>query len=438
MRIAAGDGNMADPSSAYCAHYPGSGAAKILGEAAKAWVDTVGMALLGRNDPGMYPPHAMVAMRWWNTLNGEQMVAALHGDDATPEQTTAARMMYADLDDATRMLVDAATAEIYGYGGFTSVGEWWETLDCRKMRIAAGDGNMADPSSAYCAHYPGSGAAKILGDMAKEWVDTVGMALLGRNDPGMYPPVRAMVPWFPAASDTWQRWNGVVRLINHSTKDAEVYIEAFDDEGMSHGPARLTLGAAAAVQLNAADLASGKAGRGLSEGIGKVAPGDLRLSVRSQADIEALAYVRSTDGTASSMHDLVPSSHERGEWTHRVAFFNPHGDRTSRRSVLRVINLSDASATIRIEGRDDRGDCADAPVELDLAAGAAGWLSASELESGEGEGLSGALGDGEGKWRLMVHSDATLAVMSLLVNRDSGAISNFSTAKATPMAAGCE
>ena len=48
--------NTADSSCPYCAHYPGSGAAKILGEEALAHVNKVGMALLGRTDPGVYPP----------------------------------------------------------------------------------------------------------------------------------------------------------------------------------------------------------------------------------------------------------------------------------------------------------------------------------------------------------------------------------------------
>ncbi len=191
MRIAAGDGNTADPESPYCAHYPGSGAAKILGDAQKAHVDKVGQALLGRSDPGVYPADSARAMRWWNVLTAEQMVAALHGDDATPAQATAAKKMYADLDAATKQLVHAAADLIYGDGGFTSVGAWWESLDCRTMRIAAGDGNTADPASAYCAHYPGSGAAKILGDTQKAHVDKVGQALLGRSDPGVYPADRA-------------------------------------------------------------------------------------------------------------------------------------------------------------------------------------------------------------------------------------------------------
>jgi len=141
-------------------------------------------------------PDVEYAMRWWNVLSAEQMVAALYGDQATPAQANAAKMMYAQLDDATKAKVNSAAAEIYGDGGYSSVGEWWETLDCRLMRIAAGDGNTADPASPYCAHYPGSGAAKILSDEAKAHVDKVGLALLGRSDIGVYPSL-------PSLQGTW-------------------------------------------------------------------------------------------------------------------------------------------------------------------------------------------------------------------------------------------
>ena len=130
---------------------------------------------------------ADMAERWWNTLSPEQMVAALHGDQATEAQAMAAKKMYADLDDETRNLVDAATVEISGEGEFNSVGAWWESLDCRLMRVAAGDGITADPMSPFCAHYPGSGAEKIMDEASIDWVNTVGQALLNRNDPGEYP-----------------------------------------------------------------------------------------------------------------------------------------------------------------------------------------------------------------------------------------------------------
>ena len=126
------------------------------------------------------------AVRWWNTLTPDEMVAALHGDMATEEQAAAAKKMHADLDFATTYLVDLAATKINGHLSFDSVGAWWESLNCQLMRIAAGDGNTADSMSSYCAHYPGSGHEKILSDKALEHVNKVGMALLGRMDPGMY------------------------------------------------------------------------------------------------------------------------------------------------------------------------------------------------------------------------------------------------------------
>ena len=129
------------------------------------------------------------AMRWWNALDAEQMVAALYGDEATAAQTAAAQKLYADLDDDTRALVNAAADEIYH---FDSVGAWWESLDCRRRRIAAGDGVTADPMSPYCAHYPGSGATNVLSDEARAHVDHVGMALLDRDTPGVFGPLVGM------------------------------------------------------------------------------------------------------------------------------------------------------------------------------------------------------------------------------------------------------
>ena len=199
MRVAAGDGNMADPMSPFCAHYPGSGAAKILDADSKMFVDMVGKALLGRHDVGEYPMDDMMAERWWNALNGDQMVAALYGSDATEDQMMMAKNKYADLDGGTKGMVNAASAELYGDGHHYSVGAWWETLDCRLMRVAAGDGNMADPMSPFCAHYPGSGAAKILDADSKMFVDMVGKALLGRHDVGEYPMDDAMAErWWNA------------------------------------------------------------------------------------------------------------------------------------------------------------------------------------------------------------------------------------------------
>ena len=149
------------------------------------------VALTACNQPGGAPPAAtrdvMYAERWWNTLTPEQMVAALYGTMATEAQATAAKKLYDALDPETKKKVNDAAYAIGGGDEHASVGAWWETLNCQLMRIATGDGNEADPMSPFCAHYPGSGAAKILGEEELAHVNTVGMALLGRSDPGVYP-----------------------------------------------------------------------------------------------------------------------------------------------------------------------------------------------------------------------------------------------------------
>ena len=108
-----------------------------------------------------------------------------------------------------------------------------------------------------------------------------------------------------------------------------------------------------------------------------------------------------------------------------MVFFNPASN-AGRASVLRLVNRSDAQAAVTITGLDDAGRAGDEAVTLRLAAGAARMLSAPALESG-GEEFEGALGDGTGKWRLVVDSDRPLAVMSLLRSLD-GHLTNLSTA----------
>ena len=224
MRVAVGDGNSADPTSQFCAHYPGSGSSKILNEDALAEVNRVGLALLARDEPGdymasasAYAPHTAAA-RWWDSLNGEQMVATLFGDSATPEQRDAAKKPYMDLDNSTRSLVNMTASRIYGEGDYLSVGVWWETLNCELMRIAAGDGNVANPESPFCAHYPRSGAAKILEMEQVEHVNKVGQALLGLESPGMYPAKQSSV-----ARRWWNALNADQMVASLYGADATAY-----------------------------------------------------------------------------------------------------------------------------------------------------------------------------------------------------------------------
>ena len=232
------------------------------------------------------------------------------------------------------------------------------------------------------------------------------------------------IPLFPAKW-RWERDNfqGFARIINRTDQEGEVRIEAWDDEGTPAGPVALAIGADETVHLNSEDLEDGNPEKGLPEGI-ESGSGDWRLRLSSSLELDVLAYIRTRDGFLTSMHDAVPGT-ETGQ---RVIIFNP-GSNAEQVSSLRIINPSAEPAEVTIEGFDDDGESPGEMVRLSVAGGAACTTTAQELESGEGEGLSGALGDGTGKWRLVVMSDQPIQAMSLL-SSPTGHLTNLSTVPA--------
>ena len=182
----------------------------------------------------------------------------------------------------------------------------------------------------------------------------------------------------------------------------------------------LSLDAFATAHFNSDDLETGNADKGLSGGVGPW-DGAWRLELTSALDFEVLSYIRTADGFLTAMHDLAPNDGAH----HRVAIFNP-GSNSNQVSALRLINAGDEAARVRIAGIDDAGESPGSEVHMSVPAGAARTLSAAELEFG-GEGFEGALGDGDGKWRLTVISEQPVATMSLLKS-PSGHLTNLSTA----------
>ena len=227
------------------------------------------------------------------------------------------------------------------------------------------------------------------------------------------------VPLFPSAADASGR-QGFLRVVNRSETAGEVRIAAYDGTERDYPPATLALGAGGAAHLNSDDLEQGNARKGLTGSTGP-GEGDWRLELTSALDIEVLAYVRTEDGFLTAMHDVAPSAGNR----HRVAVFNPGANR-NQESLLRLVNAGDAAASATVGGIDDDGAPGAGEVRLTVPAGGARTVSAAELESG-GAGLEGALGDGRGKWRLTVESDAPVVAMSLL-RSPTGHLTNLSTA----------
>ena len=227
------------------------------------------------------------------------------------------------------------------------------------------------------------------------------------------------VPLFPAAGDASGR-QGFVRVINGSATSGEVTIRAYDESQRDYEPITLTIGANAVVHFNSDDLEQGNTGKGLSGGTG-AGDGDWRLQLESDLDFEVLSYIRTDDGFLTAMHDVVPSAGMR----HRVAVFNP-GSNRNQESLLRLINPADATAEVTVTGIDGNGAPGAGAVTLSVPAGGSRTVGAWDLESGT-EGLDGALGDGAGKWQLMIESGRPVVAMSLL-RSPTGHLTNLSTA----------
>ena len=215
---------------------------------------------------------------------------------------------------------------------------------------------------------------------------------------------------------------GFMRLINRSSESGTVRITAHDDTGAA-GTETVTLSLAANQRrhLNSVDLENGNPDKGLTGAIGN-GQGDWRLSLETDLDIDVFTYARTKPGGfLTSLHDTAPCAANRC----RVVVFNP-GSNVNQRSLLRLVNPGTETVAVTITGTDDAGESPGDPVRLDLAAGAATTLTAQDLESGAGDGLSGALGDGFGKWELVVEADPAIHVMSLLKS-PAGHLTNLSS-----------
>ena len=228
-----------------------------------------------------------------------------------------------------------------------------------------------------------------------------------------------VVPLFPSASDPLGR-QGFGWVVNRSTEAGAVRIAPYDGSALAYDAVTLSIGAGATVHFNSNDLELGNAAKGLSGSTG-AGIGDWRLDLSSELDIQVLAYIRTSDGFLTSMHDVAPSVDGR----HRVAILNP-GSNPNQVSRLRLVNPGTEDAEVTINGVDDSGASSGTTVVLTVLAGTSRTVAAAELESG-GEGLQGALGDDAGKWRLRVESDQPIVVMSLL-SSPTGHLTNLSTA----------
>ena len=233
---------------------------------------------------------------------------------------------------------------------------------------------------------------------------------------------RYRVPLFLANSNDIQ---GFLRIVNVSYARARVVLRAFDGAGVQREATTLTLRGGEATHLNARHFEQGDSARGLM-GVGTSA-GDWHLEVSADRRFEALAYARTADGFVTSLHDTAQRAADGSLW---IPFFNP-GSNRRQASQLRLVNWGDATAEATITGVDDAGRSAAEAVRATIPARSARDYMAWQLETGDGPGLSGALGDGSGKWRLQVATTGDVEAMSLL-RLPTGHLANLSTTPRQP------
>ena len=230
---------------------------------------------------------------------------------------------------------------------------------------------------------------------------------------------RHSLPLVLSASDGGRE--GFVRIINRSDEAGTLLIHAVDDAGILYGPVEIAMSARETVHFNSRDLESGNLKKGMAGGIGP-GQGDWRLEVVTELDIAPLAYVRTSDGFLTSMHETAAAL---DDGRYYVPFFNPASN-TRQVSSLRLVNPGTEDAGVSVTGLDDRGDPPpEGSVWLTVPAGEARLITADELESGAG-GLQGRFGSGSGKWRLFLSADASLEVSSLLES-PTGNLANLSS-----------
>ena len=204
----------------------------------------------------------------------------------------------------------------------------------------------------------------------------------------------------------------LLRLTNRGGQALVANITGIDDTGASPGGVvSVEIGAHGSVMLTAAELESG--GADLLGALGD-GGGAWRLDVVSDGDLAVMNLVETPDGHLANLSNAEATPVPAGV-VHGVAGFPSGAVESGEVGVLRIVNGSGVSGSIRIRLHDGVG-WRYAPLTLSLGAGEAVNLSALDLELGNtSKGLIGSAGPGSGgEWRLGVSGDIDIKVMALV------------------------
>jgi hypothetical protein len=206
-----------------------------------------------------------------------------------------------------------------------------------------------------------------------------------------------------------------LRFVNPSSEAAQVELYGIDDSGLAsrRPPVSFTLAPNEAKQMTAQDLENGNADKGLEstlcDGTGK-----WQIIARSSEALEMMSLIRTRDGFLAGLTDPVPVE----EGANIVYFANP-ASTTEQQTFLRIVNNTSTGGTVTITGVDNEGVTAPETVTFELAGDAAKQMTAQDLELGNPDkGLAGKLGEGNGRWRLVIASTLSISAQSLIRTPD--------------------
>ena len=214
----------------------------------------------------------------------------------------------------------------------------------------------------------------------------------------------------------------------HCTKGDSIAIRAYDDGGRHYGPIDFrpvdhngNPKCVNVLNFNSDDLEFGNPDKYISHGLGS-GSGDWRVVLESEQEITAYAYVRTSDGFLTSMHDVMPFMEKGYQEGYYAVTFNPARNR-DQVSLLRIVNPNDKTATVAIRGYPDACCAPSDPIAFyDIPPKGAIRVAAQELEEGS------ELTEMGGKRQILVTelNRESLIVMSLM-ETSTGHITNLST-----------
>lgn len=214
-----------------------------------------------------------------------------------------------------------------------------------------------------------------------------------------------------------------LRIANLGASAGTVVITGIDDNGDSaSGSVTFSLAADEARQFTISDIENGNVSKGLSGSLGDGA-GKWRLTISSTLSLAVQSLIRTSDGFLTNLSGVVPGSLSN---QYDVYFVNPASE-AQQSTFLRIINTTGTANAIVISATDEAGQIAPGgDISVTLPANAALQMTATDLESGNAaKGLSGALGQGNGRWRVRVSAESDITVMSLVRTPD-GFLTNLS------------